>query len=428
MDRISTLAASGTLIGSLGKAQARLHALQTQVATEQRAQTYAGVAGDASAIIGLETRQQMLAQFRRSGEMLGTRLAAAAAGIDDLRQTAADFRQALVGIGGVPLDAARVTGIQEAAFRSLKSMEATLASDFNGRALFAGSRTTGQPMVLGAATLGEFQATWDGSRVVYPPTRDAHVGSRASLPPAVTGGLTFAAGPPGTLGAAHPVFANIPLGATIEISGSGSHDGAYTVVDRTPDTLTLSGDLSTPGSASFNVTRPIVAGAEPAATLSVRSWYTGDASGAAETVRIDETRMLDLALPAIDPGIEKAIRAMGIVAQGGLAAAPERLADALALLNDALDQGAGNVSPYGNERPGTIDALAAEIGFNQALLKETGERHAATLARLADRTAALQGIDKTEAIARLLDQSNALEASYQAVARIRQLNLAKFLT
>ena len=44
-----------------------------------------------------------------------------------------------------------------------------------------------------------------------------------------------------------------------------------------------------------------------------------------------------------------------------------------------------------------------------------------------DRIAELENVDATEAIARLLDATQSLEASYQAIARVRRLNLAQFL-
>lgn len=44
-----------------------------------------------------------------------------------------------------------------------------------------------------------------------------------------------------------------------------------------------------------------------------------------------------------------------------------------------------------------------------------------------DRSAKLENADKTEAITLLLNGTQALEASYQVLARVQQLSLAKFL-
>ncbi len=68
------------------------------------------------------------------------------------------------------------------------------------------------------------------------------------------------------------------------------------------------------------------------------------------------------------------------------------------------------------------------ISFHQVMIKEADETQTSFAALLDDRIAGIENVDKTEAIARLLDESNALDASYQALARIRQLSLAKYLS
>lgn len=68
------------------------------------------------------------------------------------------------------------------------------------------------------------------------------------------------------------------------------------------------------------------------------------------------------------------------------------------------------------------------LSFHQVMIKEADDTQTTTSALLDSRIAELENVDKTEAIAKLLDESNALEASYQALARIRQLSLAKYLS
>ena len=362
---------------------------------------------------------------------LQSRLEATTQTVGQARATVQEFRNQLVSMAsGEPLAARHVQEVQEAAFRALKSLEATLNQDYNGRFLFSGSQTTTQPVSFGADTLGEFQAVYDGSRVVYPPTRDAHVGVRASFDQVTTGGLTFTAGPPGTIRAANRCFANLPVGATIEIDGSetSGRNGVYTVVAKNADndTITVEGNLTTPGSASFTVARPVIGGSDDDATIRVRNWYGGDQ--VTESQRVDAARGFTLDLNAVDPAFEKAIRAIGIVAQGGLASEPGRIDDALKLVNDALDQGVGGPLPFGAEAAGSIDLIEMRISFHRVMIKEADETQATVAALLDARIAGLENVDKTEAIAKLLDESNALEASYQALARIRQLNLAQFLS
>jgi flagellin-like hook-associated protein FlgL len=49
------------------------------------------------------------------------------------------------------------------------------------------------------------------------------------------------------------------------------------------------------------------------------------------------------------------------------------------------------------------------------------------IATLENRVADIENADPTEAITKLLDQSRALEASYQAISRVRQLSLTDYL-
>ncbi|MFO1154842.1 MAG: flagellin [Rhodospirillales bacterium] len=428
--RTATLASNDTLVGYVLKTKARVDDLQTQVATEKRSQTYAGIAADTPSLVALEQKRAVIDTFQRNNALLEARLEATTLTVSQARDTVQDFRSELVSMGsGSPLDASAAQDLQEAAFRALKSLEASLNQDYNGRYLFSGSRTTTQPVSFGADTLAEFQAVYDGKSVVYPPTRDAHVGLRASFDQATTGGLTFTAGPPATISAANPCFANLPVGATIEIKDSTTgNNGVFTVVAKNGgnDTITVDGTLATPGTESFAVSNSVTAGTDSGATISTRCWYAGDE--VTESQRVDAARGFTLDLNALDPAFEKAIRAIGIVAQGGLVDDPDRIDAALQLVNDALDQGVGGSLPYGDEAAGSIDNVEMRISYHQTMLKDADETGSTLSALFEERIAGLENVDKTEAIAKLLDESNALEASYQVLARVRQLNLTQYLT
>jgi len=68
-----------------------------------------------------------------------------------------------------------------------------------------------------------------------------------------------------------------------------------------------------------------------------------------------------------------------------------------------------------------------DIGYQQVLLHETNERHEQFITTLENQAAKVENADPLEAITKLLDQSRALEASYEAVSRIRQLSLIDYL-
>jgi flagellin-like hook-associated protein FlgL len=257
------------------------------------------------------------------------------------------------------------------------------------------------------------------------------VGVSATLTPAVTGGLTVSGGD--TITAANPgAFANLEVGATIRLTDSvNGNDGEYTVVSSNgSDRITIAGTLSV-GSVPMTVTNAVTDGAEAGATLAVANWYAGDEVAGAH--RVEGDRTLSLGLNAVDPAFEKAIRAMGMIAQGaygtggGLEQNLERVDHALSLLDGALERASGAPEPLGPERAGNIETVRMNLGFDLAVVHETRERQKALAVSLDNQTAEIENVDPLEAMTKLLDDGRALEASYQVVARIRQFSLMNYL-
>ena len=176
------------------------------------------------------------------------------------------------------------------------------------------------------------------------------------------------------------------------------------------------------------------------ASITIGNWYQGDMLG--QTHRMDEDRSLSLDLNATNPAFEKAMRAFGILAQGSLVVAdpanPEservnskearqRIEGTLVLLNSVLDRAASLAGAYGTEKSGGVDDVSTTLGFQQVALQEAQNLHRRMIAIFEDRSAKLENADKTEAITLLLNGTQALEASYQVIARVQQLSLTQFL-
>ena len=432
MSRIATLNASNRLLEVMTRVQGRLHDQQVRVTTEKVSQDYAGIAGKAGRLVSLETTRAAVGRGIDDNAIMETRLSATDKAVEAMGKTMSDFRAMLLDLGSnKPLDEAHVTEVQAFAFRALKDMEGYLNTEVNGRFLFSGSRATTRPADLGLTTMVDFQDRFDGQGVIYPPSRAAHVGATATLPPAVTGGLTVSGGD--TITAANPgAFANLALGATIRLSGSAQgNDGEYTVVSTNgSDRITITGTL-TVGSAMMTVVNGINNGAEAGATLAVANWYAGDEVAGAH--RVEGDRTLSLGLNAVDPAFEKAIRAMGMIAQGtygtggGLDQNLERVDHALSLLDGALERASGAPEFLGPERAGNVETVRMNLGFDLAVIHETRERQKALAVSLDNQTGEIENVDPLEAMTRLLDDGRALEASYQVVARIRQFSLMNYL-
>ncbi len=172
-------------------------------------------------------------------------------------------------------------------------------------------------------------------------------------------------------------------------------------------------------------------GAEAGASVSVANWYGGDTVDGMH--RVDGERTLSLGLNGIDPTFEKAIRAMGMVAQGkygaggGLEQNLDRVDHALALLGSALERASGAGEPLGPELAGNVETVRMNLGFDLAVVHDTRERQRALAVSLDNQAAEIENVDPLEAMTQLLDDGRALEASYQVVARIRQFSLMNYL-
>lgn len=236
--------------------------------------------------------------------------------------------------------------------------------------------------------------------------------------PTGTGGETITAANANTFrdstGAVSPA-----IGALITLkSTSGVNDGVYKVVSNDGTNIvvesnTVSNESST--TSSFTST----------------SWYKGDDSTLQQ--RIDTDTLLDVSMYASDPAFEKALRAMGLIAQGvtgtagGLDQNQDRITAARYLVADALESPAAGKPPYGAEERSDIETLQSRIGVNQSVIKIRNEKHTQYMALFQARADSLENVDKTEAVTMLLSEQRALEASYQTLASVRQLSLLNYM-
>jgi hypothetical protein len=167
------------------------------------------------------------------------------------------------------------------------------------------------------------------------------------------------------------------------------------------------------------------------ATLSTVSYYNGDTLG--RTHRVDDTRSFAFDTTAVDPAFEKAIRAISMIAQGkygtegGLDQNGDRIDDAFYLINSALNRVVAGDPPFGPEEAGNIEDVQRDIGFHRDLIQETNLRHLDFIATLEKRIGDIEQIDTTEAVTKLLDQVQALEASFQALAAVHRQSLMNYL-
>ncbi len=435
MNRIANLASTNALVSRLMQTQARVNDLQIQASTEKVSQTYHGIARTSQRLVNMENSRDMLSNFVSNNETADLRLKTMDAAVSGMRTAIVDFREALFEFeAGSGNEEQRIKDVQDAAFRALNDVGIYLNTDADGRFIFSGARVTTQPVDLDLTTLQDFQAKYDGESTIYPPTRDAHVGTNVTLPPAATGGLNMT-GPDTIHAPTNNSLDSIPVGSLITISNSSSvpsNNGTYTVVSRVGDDITLSGPM-TVGASTINVVNanPLTLGADAGATISVSSYYKGDTSS--QTQRVDQNRDFTMDINAIDPAFEKAIRAMGLMAQGvmgtngGLDNHPERIDQALYLITSSLEITAMGSAPFGAEEKSNIAQVQQDMGYQRVIIDQTNKRHETLISFFDQNVIETENINTTEVVARLLDETRALETAYQAIARIQQLSLGKFM-
>ncbi|MCH7550153.1 MAG: hypothetical protein IIA35_00370 [Proteobacteria bacterium] len=225
--------------------------------------------------------------------------------------------------------------------------------------------------------------------------------------------------------------AALPAGLKLTITGTGANNVTYTIAsvstDKSTVTLVSTDTVTNEGPGAGTVTTTTATG-----TISSTSYFKGDQ--VAMTHRVDSNRDFEYDLNAVDPGFEKAIRAMKITLQGvfqtegGLDQNTDRIEKILFLLNSALDRAPpGGTPPFGTELSSNIEQIERDLGFDRVLIDTTNTLHADLISFLDGSVSKVEDINLTEAITILLNQQLALEASFQVFARIRQLSLSNFL-
>jgi len=235
----------------------------------------------------------------------------------------------------------------------------------------------------------------------------------------VSGSLTFN---PGSDTITSVAATGLTVGQLFTVSGTSGNNETYEVAGITagpPDTVTVKSTKVTTQAASSTI------------SLKSESWYKGDTLQLEH--RIDVDRAVDVGIYASDPAFEKTFRALGLIAQGaygtagGLENNLERVDQARSVLQDAISRNGSGIGPFGQEQSGDISDIQSQVGVTLNVIKTKNDKHKSYGNLLTTRVADMERVDKTEAVARLLDDQNALQVSYQALATVRQLNLMNYM-
>ena len=168
-------------------------------------------------------------------------------------------------------------------------------------------------------------------------------------------------------------------------------------------------------------------------TLKSVFYYNGDTFS--QRHRASDNRDITINLNAIDPAFEKTFRALAILAQGkyntsgGLDQAENsgRIDDARNLLSLAENYNNTTNPKYEEGFTSSMQEITLTLGYQRSTLKNLNTDHTNLIGFFEARSASLEGIDQLSVITGLLNDQQALEASYQAMSRIRSLALHDYL-
>lgn len=125
----------------------------------------------------------------------------------------------------------------------------------------------------------------------------------------------------------------------------------------------------------------------------------------------------------LDPAFEKLTRALGIIAQGDLLNKPERVQQALAIINDSIEH--SPLQP--TEAKSDLQAVQDRIAVAQKSLAEARDIQKSFLAFLEGRQNELEKADTTEVAVRLQTDTQVLQISYASLAKMQELSLLNYL-
>ncbi len=292
----------------------------------------------------------------------------------------------------------RITAATPAAFRSLQ---------------------VGQTILINNAAIGQ-GATTDNNGV-YTITSVSPDGNSITLDQPVTAGVELAA-------QNVEINLTVPNGTALALSGSvAGNDGAYNVIwPSNADLLAAGYDPNAgalvDGSSIFTKRQIPVPGAAPE-TISLVSNAFLHGTSIPTTQRISDTQSITLDVTGLDPAFEKVVRALGIIAQGDLLNNPDRVTQALAVMNDAIQH--SSLQP--TEARSDLRAVQDRIANNVNALSSAKDVQTQFLAFLEGRQNDIEKADTTEAAVRLQVDSQTLQISYASLAKITQLSLLNYL-
>lgn len=142
--RVSTFAQQSFFLQEMQTLQARIADRNIEITSGKRAQRFAGIHIDAKQLVSVEATHARLTQFVGNNKLVDQRLQEMETATSGLVDIAGEMRTSL--LQAINLDNANQMGLDTQAQALLAQVGSLLNTEFNGRFLFAGSKTDTRPV------------------------------------------------------------------------------------------------------------------------------------------------------------------------------------------------------------------------------------------------------------------------------------------
>lgn len=146
MARVSQLAQQTLTLNNILEAQKRLQEGQIQVATGAKSLSYAGISKESSRLVSLQGVESRITQFSKNNALIEARLSRMEQSVATVFDTMSELRALL--IQRLNASAGDDVPLAAVAQNLLDTVGGQLNVKENGRFLFAGTRTTSQPVTV----------------------------------------------------------------------------------------------------------------------------------------------------------------------------------------------------------------------------------------------------------------------------------------
>lgn len=146
MTRVAQLAQQQLTLSNVRTVQERIQEAQTQISSGKKSREYAGIFQDATRLVSLEATQTRIKQFVANNTIISNRLEHMDSAISNIFDAVSELRTTLV--QAVSDNSSGEVRLTEIATNLLATVTSQLNAKENGRYLFAGSKTTTQPVTV----------------------------------------------------------------------------------------------------------------------------------------------------------------------------------------------------------------------------------------------------------------------------------------